>query len=269
MTTVAIIGAGNMGSAMAEAIFRANKGITIHLSNPSTKKLEKVKNQFPEINIFSDNIEAIKGSDVIILAVKPWILPEVVAQLAPRIDIEKQIIVSVAGGVDFFSLERMFRDCCDCPDLISLRLFRAIPNTAIAVGKGMTFICSQKNDVLGLEMVSYLFSLMGEVAVIDENHIDAGTALCSCGIAYVFKAVQAATQAGVQLGFRPADALRYVNATVEGAIALLQQDGALPQTEIDKVTTPGGMTIKGINRLEHDAFPSAIINAIIAPLSKN
>ncbi|MDE6022656.1 MAG: pyrroline-5-carboxylate reductase, partial [Muribaculaceae bacterium] len=210
----------------------------------------------------------IKDSDVIILAVKPWILPDVVAQIAPHIDEEKHIIVSVAGGVDFFSFERMFYNCCDDKKIGHLRLFRVIPNTAIAVGKGMTFVCSQNDDAQGIEMVKYLFSLMGEVAVIDENHIDAGTALCSCGIAYVFKAVQAAVQAGVQLGFRPTDALRYVNATVEGAVALLQQDGALPQSEIDKVTTPGGMTIKGVNQLEHDAFPSAIINAILAPLSK-
>lgn len=269
MTTVSIIGAGNMGGAMAKAICQANNGISIRVSNPTTEKLDKLHDEFSEICIFTDNIEAIKGSDVILLAVKPWILPEVVTEIAPHINFEKQIIVSVAGGVDFFSFTNMFRDSIDNLDLDSLRLFRAIPNTAIAVGKGMTFVCSQKQDNSGIEVVKHIFSLMGEVALIDENHIDAGTALCSCGIAYVFKAVQAAVQAGVQLGFRPADALRYVNATVEGAITLLQQDGALPQSEIDKVTTPGGMTIKGINQLEHDAFPSAIINAILAPLSKN
>lgn len=263
-----IIGAGNMGGAMAKAICKADKGISVRVSNPSPEKLVKLRQEFPEISTFSDNVEAIKGAEVIILAVKPWILPDVVEEIAPYIDPETQIVVSVAGGVDFWSLSKMFGDYNEDLDMDALQLYRAIPNTAISVGKGMTFVCSQTKYASGLENVSNIFSLMGEVAVIDENHIDAGTALCSCGIAYVFKAVQAAVQAGVQLGFRPADALRYVNATVDGAIALLQQDGAIPQTEIDKVTTPGGMTIRGINQLEHDAFPSAIINAILAPLKK-
>ncbi len=267
--TVAIIGAGNMGSAMAKAICKANKEILVRISNPSPSKLEKLHNEFPELSTYSDNVEAIKGADVIILAVKPWILPAVIEEITPYIEAENRIVVSVAGGVDFVSFAKMFCVSSDSLDLTTLQLFRAIPNTAISVGKGMTFVCSEKVDNPGIDIVINIFSLMGEVALTDEKHIDAGTALCSCGIAYVFKAVQAAVQAGVQLGFRPADALRYVNATVDGAIALLQQDGALPQSEIDKVTTPGGMTIKGINQLEHDAFPSAIINAILAPLSKN
>lgn len=266
METIAIIGAGNMGGAMARAICKADKGISVRISNPSPEKLGKLQQEFPAISIFSDNIEAIKGADVIILAVKPWILPDVVDQIGPYVDPNTQIIVSVAGGVDFFQLSRMFADSSEELDMRKLQLFRAIPNTAISVGKGMTFVCSEDEYNSGIESVKNLFSLMSEVAVTDEKHIDAGTALCSCGIAYVFKAVQAAVQAGVQLGFRPADALRYVNATVDGAIALLQQDGALPQSEIDKVTTPGGMTIKGINQLEHDGLPSAIINAILAPL---
>ena len=109
---------------------------------------------------------------------------------------------------------------------------------------------------------------MGVVDVIEERLMDAATALSSCGIAYVFKFIQACVQAGVELGFKPADALRYVNATVDGAAALLSLPNTNPQCEIDKVTTPGGMTIKGINALEHSGFSSAVINAILTPLKK-
>lgn len=268
MTKVTIIGAGNMGSAMAKVLCRESLDMAVRVANPSVGKLERLKEEFPGISTFTDNAESITGADVIILAVKPWVLPEVVAQIAPHLDSEHQLIVSVAGGVDIESLTKMFGASCRNTDMRGLKLFRAIPNTAIALGKGMTFVSHNHRGDAGADLVRTIFSYMGEVGEIDERLMDAATALSSCGIAYVFKAVQAAVQAGVQLGFRPAEALRYVNATVSGASALLQAEGATPQTEIDKVTTPGGMTIKGINSLEHDGFASAIINAILAPLKK-
>lgn len=267
MTKVSIIGAGNMGGAMAQAL-GSHKNIEVRVANPSPGKLERIKRNFPYIDVFSDNVEAIKGADVIILAVKPWILPDVIKEIALHVDTKKQIIVSVAGGVDIESLTRMFRESCQEKGSGELRIFRVIPNTAISVQAGMTFISHNASGDNSFDIISHLFSLMGEVGEIEERLIDAATALSSCGIAYVFKAVQAAVQAGVQLGFRPTEALRYVNATIAGASALLNTEGATPQGEIDKVTTPGGMTIKGINSLEHDGFPSAIINAILTPLRK-
>lgn len=256
-----------MGGAMAQAL-GCHENIEVRVANPSPGKLERLKGNFPGIAVFSDNAEAIKGTDVIILAVKPWILGDVIKELAPHVDVKEQIIVSVAGGVDIESLTRMFHEACQEKDFDKLRIFRAIPNTAISVKAGMTFISQNACENTGVETINHLFSLMGEVGEIEERLIDAATALSSCGIAYVFKAVQAAVQAGVQLGFRPHEALRYVNATIAGASALLDIEGATPQAEIDKVTTPGGMTIKGINSLEHDGLPSAIINAILMPLRK-
>lgn len=252
---------------MARAL-GGHANIEVRVANPSPGKLERIKGYFPDIAVFSDNVEAIKEADVIILAVKPWILTDVIKELAPHVDAKGQIIVSVAGGVDIESLTRMFRETCQEKGFGELRIFRAIPNTAISVQAGMTFISHNANENSSVETIRHLFSLMGEVGEIEEHLMDAATALSSCGIAYVFKAVQAAVQAGVQLGFRPAEALRYVNATIAGASALLGIEGTTPQAEIDKVTTPGGMTIKGINSLEHDGFPSAIINAILTPLRK-
>ena len=132
----------------------------------------------------------------------------------------------------------------------------------------MTFIAARRADNNTLDSIVKMFGTMGEVAVIEERLMDAATAISSCGIAYVYKFIQACVQAGVELGFKPADALRYVCATVDGAAAMLSQPDAAPQTEIDKVTTPGGMTIKGINSLEHNGFTSAVINAILAPVKK-
>lgn len=257
-----------MGSAMARALCLYGREVEVSVSNPTSAKLEKLKNEFPEIQIFNDNAEAIKGCDVMILAVKPWIINDVIEQISPIIDVERQILVSVAGGIEISTIESMIHLSCLNDNLKSLPIFRVIPNTAIAHGQGMTFISHNPEGSKSKELIKTIFGYMGDTGDIPESQMDAATALSSCGIAYVFKGVQAAVQAGVQLGFKPTEALRYVNATVRGAAALLESDGATPQAEIDKVTTPGGMTIKGINSLEHDGFASAIINAILAPLGK-
>ncbi len=267
MTKVAIIGAGNMGGAIARGLCGSPE-FEVNVANPNMDKLLKLEEECPDINVFSNNTEAIKGADVVILAVKPWVLPDVVKDIAKHVDPEAQTVVSVAGGIDILTLTQMFEESCKKKDFSSLEIFRAIPNTAISVKAGMTFLSHNANGVCSAETIRELFLQMGEVGEIEESLMDAATALSSCGIAYVFKAVQAAVQAGVQLGFRPSEALRYVNATIAGACALLDEEGTTPQEEIDKVTTPGGMTIKGINSLEHDGFPSAIINAILTPLKK-
>lgn len=268
MTKVAIIGAGNMGGAIASALYRQATDTEVSISNPSTAKLNRLKDECPTLSVHTDNVKAIDEADIIILAVKPWILPEVVVQIAPVIEFRCQKIVSLAGGVDITAVKEMFVKTSTGQKAVEMKIYRAIPNTAISVGQGMTFVCSDKHGESDVAQIRDLFANMGKAAVIPESLIDAATALSSCGIAYVFKGIQAAVQAGVQLGFRPSEALGYVNATIAGAVALMEAEGLTPQEEIDKVTTPGGMTIKGINSLEHDAFPSAIINAILSPLAK-
>lgn len=261
---VAIIGAGNMGGAIARAL-AATGGYEIALSNPTLPKLEAFKAEFPDrfITVTTDNVEAVIDADVVILAVKPWLLGQVIEQIKPRLVYRRNTIVSLAGGVSIDALDAMLVR----GDELSA-VCRVIPDTALSVGKSMTFIAGRRADASTLQTVESLFRRMGEVAVIEERLMDAATALSSCGIAYVYKFIQACVQAGVELGFRPADALRYVCATVDGAAAMLSLPGAAPQTEIDKVTTPGGMTIKGINALEHSGFISAVINAILTPVRK-
>lgn len=264
---IAIIGAGSMGSAIACGLSRSEElaGIKVCVSNPSAGRLEALKSVLPAVDTVSSNIDAAKDADIVILAVKPWILPGVVGELRPYLDFRTQAIVSIAGGIDLPRLEEIIGE----KDGVRPMLFHVIPDTAISVGRGMTFIASRRAE--GTEtslVVEALFRSMGEVAVIEERLMGAATALSSCGIAYAFKYIQAAVQAGVQLGFRPKDALRYVTATVDGAVGLLQHDGLSPQEEIDRVTTPGGMTIKGINALEHHGFTSAVINGILEPLKR-
>ncbi|MBD5246663.1 MAG: pyrroline-5-carboxylate reductase [Barnesiella sp.] len=259
---VAVIGAGNMGGAVARALAAAG-GYDITVANPSLPKLEAIRAEYPAVTVTTDNVEAVVDADVVILAVKPWLLGQVIEQVKPRLVYRRNIIVSLAGGVSIDALDSMLMRGNELPAVC-----RVIPDTALSLGKSMTFIAGRRAEGEALEAVKGMFALMGEVAVIEERLMDAATALSSCGIAYVYKFMQAMVQAGVEMGFRPAEALRYVCATVDGAAAMLGQPGATAQGEIDKVTTPGGMTIKGINALEHAGFTSAVINAVLTPLKK-
>lgn len=259
----AIIGAGNMGAAIAIGLSSAPEKHHIVVSNPTQAKLDALRARCPGIATTTDNIEAATDADAIVLCVKPWILPQVIAWLKPTLRSKSPALISIAGGVDIDSLRQMLNLGADCPPL-----YHVIPDTAIMVSRGMTFIATDCADERLTEQVRQAFATMGNAAVVEQRLMPAATALSSCGIAYAYKYIQACVQAGVQLGFRPADALSYTIATVQGAAEMLSQLGTLPQQEIDRVTTPGGMTIKGVNELEHKGFTSAVISAILKPVER-
>jgi pyrroline-5-carboxylate reductase len=260
MKTITIIGAGNMGGAIA-ATLSSSPQIKVTVTNRSKSKLEKLQAQYPSLTITTDNVAAVKNADLVILAVKPWIMSEVITQIKDTLNYSQQAVVSIAGGMGLDTLDELLDKQGALP-----AIFHVIPDTAISVGHGMTFIAARRASDELKQFVKEAFSSMGEAAIVEERLMNAATALSSCGIAYAYKYVQACVQAGVQLGFRPDDALHYVLATVDGAVAMLRQNETLPQQEIDRVTTPGGMTIKGINELDHQGFTSAVIRAILKPL---
>lgn len=254
---VAIIGAGNMGGAIARGLAQGHyvRVQDITVTNPSMPKLEKLKVEFPAIQVSTDNHEA-ADADVVIVAVKPWKVEEVLKPLRLR---QPQVLVSVAAGMTFEDLAH-FVDT-------EMPMFRIIPNTAISLRASMTLIaCRNASEQQTLTMLD-LFNEMGLAMLIEEKQLAAATSLTSCGIAYVLKYVQAAMQAGVEAGIRPKDAMKMVAQTVEGAARLLlENEDTHPALEIEKVTTPGGITIKGVNSLEHDGFTSAVIKAIKASI---
>lgn len=203
----------------------------------------------------TDNKAASENADLIVIAVKPWIVENVLREICPT---EKQTLVVLAAGV---TAEKLIEWTGDKPKIVTV-----IPNTAIAVGKSMTFISTVNANEEQTEVVADVFRKMGEVLVVDSKHLIAGTVLASCGIAYAMRYVRAAMEGGVEIGFRADEARRIVLQTVAGAVSLLQETGAHPEAEIDKVTTAGGMTIKGLNEMEHSGFTSAVINGLKATL---
>ena len=259
---IAIIGAGNMGGAIAAGLA---KGTKVHAGQiictaRTQKTLDKIRLTDPEITVTTDNIMAVKEADVVILAVKPWLMENLLYDLRDHFDCSRQIFISVAAGI---TLEQLCGWICPtAPSAVPV--FRAIPNTAAAVLSSMTFISSANADEAKIRLVCDIFDEMGCTMHVEERLIAAGTALASCGIAFAMRYIRAASEGGVEIGFRPDEARKIVEYTVKGAAELLLANNSHPEEEIDKVTTAGGITIKGLNEMEHEGFTSAVIKGLKA-----
>ncbi len=256
---IAIIGGGNLGTAIAEGLllskFSTAQQITVTKRNTSTLSTLAEKG----VTITHDNVEAATLSDVIIIAVKPFQTPEVLQSIKNNLSGDK-LLISVVTGV---SLKEM-------QDVIGkeIPLVRAMPNTAIAIRESMTCICSTGVGTEQLAYVHELLSRLGKVVTIDEKLMEAATVLGACGIAYAMRFIRANIQGGIEIGFDAKTASLIAAQTVKGAAELLIQTGMHPEQEIDKVTTPKGCTIAGLNEMEHRGFSSSLIRGVVASYKK-
>ncbi len=260
---IGIIGCGNIGSAIAEGLARCAtiKNENLHVSDPSQTRLEDLKNK--GINTHRSNVEIAQLTDVIIVAVKPWLVATVAEEIKSHIDYNRQIVVSVAAGVDLQQLSAFFEHNNQIPTL-----FRMIPNTAIAIGKGVLTIAHSNATAEQLATVKGIFAELGEVFVVPEAQLNAFMSLSSCGIAYAFRYIRAAVEGAVEMGIPSDVAQQVVAQTVIGAAELLHANASHPEAEIDRVTTPGGITIKGLNEMEAHGFSNAVIKGLKASLIK-
>ena len=252
---VAIIGAGNMGGAIALGMAKGTivNAKNIVVADPSQANLDRLIQQVPEMNTTANNAEAVKDADIVILAVKPWLVEIVLKDLPLK---EQQILVSIAAGVSTEKLAGYTNN--------GMTIFRLIPNTAISQMASVTFVTSNNATEEQQQLILDIFNEMGLAMPIQEKDMGAATALASCGIAYALKYIHAGMQAGIEMGIYPKDAMTMVAQSMKGAAELILNNDTHPATEIDKVCTPGGITIKGINELEHNGFSSAIIKAMKA-----
>ena len=255
---IAIIGAGNMGGAIARGLAYSNVDINIAVADLAQDKLDELKAEYACIETSTDSKSIVADADVVLLAVKPWRVEPVVKSVLPALDLSRQIILSIAAGVDIATLTGWLGNN-------EAVVFRAIPNTAISILQSMTFVShSATASSQQIADVEAIFNALGKAAVIEERLMGAATSLCSCGIAFAMRYVRAATEGGVELGIYPNDAKQYVLQTLRGAVELLEATGNNPEVEIDKVTTPGGITIKGLNAMEAHGFTTAVIEGLKA-----
>ena len=281
---IAIIGTGNMGGAIAKGLIKSStcSPEEISCTAKSENTLNKLRGYNPALHVTHDNKEAVQGADSVILSVKPWLIGDVIEEIRPVIDLKHQLIVSVAAGISLrdltlllvpdyeqYETERIIARAEErepvFPDTFAEPvLFRVVPNTAAEVLESVTFIASRGATGEQTESIRQLFSSIGYTMVVEEKLIPAGTSLASCGIAFAMRYIRAAMEGGVELGFRPQEAASIVEHTVMGAAKLLIESGMHPEAEIDKVTTAGGITIKGLNAMEREGFSNAVIEGLKA-----
>lgn len=245
---ITIIGAGNMGGALAKGWAKSMdmQQNNIVVTARSQAKLEKISKEYPEIVTSLDNKAAVADADIVVIAVKPWHVDDLLQSLSGCLD--GKLVVSVAANVRNRDVQ-----------------VYAIPNIAAEFGESMTFILDNDNKA-DVDKVASLFELVGKVMVTDEKSMSAGNMMAGCGIAYVMRFIRAMMEGGVEMGLYPDNAKEISMQTMLGAITLLKETGLHPEAAVDKVTTPGGLTIKGLNELDHAGFNSAVIRCLKAGL---
>lgn len=255
---IAIIGAGNMGGAIARGLATGSivsaQDITVTAHTQAT--LDRLQADVPALHTTLSNREACEGASIVMLCVKPWLVQQVLEEVYPAINASNPLIVNVAAGITFEQLQQMLAGD-------QRPMARVIPNTAISIKQSPTLMCF--NDQMSeaqRQLLCALFDELGQAIVLDEAHMAAGTAITSCGIAYAFAYIKAAMQGAIELGFYPHVAKQMIDQTVKGAVELLEHNGSTPDQEIYKVCTPGGITIKGLNEMTKEGFDNAVIQGL-------
>lgn len=248
-----------MGGATVEGLIKGQyfKNEDITVADPSQAVMEKFAKM--GISVTTDNKLAADTADIVCVVVKPWLVERVLKDIKPELDAKRQILIVIAAGVSSESIKAWLGESCP-------PLFLVIPNIAIAEMASMTFVVPVGASEKDIKTVTEIFDEMGSTLITDEQHLAAGTTLASCGIAYAMRYVRAASEGGVELGFKADDAKAIVMQTMKGAVELLEASGMHPEAAIDLVTTPGGVTIKGLNEMEHAGFTSAVIRGLKAGL---
>ncbi len=256
---ITIIGGGNLGQAIAKGIINSNiiEANNLTVTRRRVKLLQNLKEL--GINTISDNKEAVSDANIIFIGVKPYQINEILEEIDDHIQ-PNTIIISLATGISSQQINDQLSK--------KLPIFRAMPNTAVAIGQSMTCISAFNASEQDQEYVLTLFKQVGEAIIITEELMSSATVLAACGIAFALRFIRAATQGGIEIGFGAETALQIASQTVKGAADLLIKAGTHPEQEIDKVTTPRGVTISGLNEMEHQGFSSSLIKGLLTSFNK-
>ncbi len=257
---IVIIGGGNLGSAIAQGLVKAKLSIAsnITITRRNLGKIEHLKKE--GFKLSSDNNSSVKAATLILLCVQPKQLAGLLTEISPSLDGKKHILVSTITGITTDEISSHLQK--------KVPIVRAMPNTAIAIGTSMTCMCSKDASEKQLKDIKDLFDGLGTTLIIEERLMKAATVLAASGIAFFLRYIRAATQGGIQLGFDAEEAQLIAAQTAKGAASLLLTQDSHPEIEIDKVTTPEGCTIAGLNEMEHQGLSSALIKGIISSYEK-
>jgi pyrroline-5-carboxylate reductase len=258
--TISILGGGNLGLSIAEGLIRsgmvdADNLIVTDRPIPGVKK-----RNIPGVEITYDNVEAVKKSDYLFFCVQPKQLYDLLDEIKDSLEPERHVILSTVTGFHIKkTLELVGKE---------LQVFRIMPNTAISICESMTCISTNTKSEALKEEIANFFDKLGETIFISEELMASSTVLAGSGIAFAHRYIRAASQGGIEIGFDSETAQYIAAQTVKGAASLLLKRGYHPEREIDKVTTPQGVTISGLNEMEHQGFSSALIKGLLTSFNK-
>ena len=255
---IAIIGAGNLGLSIAKGVLHSNGATTMYLTKRNIGDIEDFK-KYGNVSVTTDNREAVQNSDILIFAVQPNHIEKLLLEIKDLLT-GNHIIISTITGFGISKIEEVVGK--------EHTIIRSMPNTAISVGRSMTCICGNENGKKRIDLAKAIFNRMGHSLEIPEEQMQAATVICASGVAFWMRLIRATTQGAIQLGFDAREAQELAMHTCNGAASLLIASGNHPEEEIDKVTTPMGCTIKGLNEMEHQGLSSSLIRGIVASFDK-
>ncbi|UXP31328.1 pyrroline-5-carboxylate reductase [Reichenbachiella agarivorans] len=258
---IALIGVGNLGLSIAKGLVdQTNFDVEqLVLTKRNVSNLDGWK-KHPHVLVTPSNIDAVRASDIIILCVQPSQINTILNEIKDELDEKRHLLISTITG----------RKIQDIADVIGKKvaIIRSMPNTAISVRESMTCLSTNANGKAKIGLAEEIFNAMGETMVIDENKMQAATVVCASGIAFWMRLIRATTQGAIQLGFDAPDAKEMATQACLGAATLLLESGNHPEEEIDRVTTPMGCTISGLNEMEHEGMSSALIKGLMKSYEK-
>jgi pyrroline-5-carboxylate reductase len=257
---IAIIGCGNIGISIINGLLKAKSIPPENITATRRNIGELSQLEGTCVKLTNDNVAAVKESTLIIIAVKPYNIAGVLDEIKDHLNAGQHILISVTAGITIGEISKSVGN--------EVTVFRAMPNISASVCKSVSCICHNGASKEETESVKALFDYVGTTMTIGEDLMESATILGACGIAYVLRFIRAMIQGGIQIGFDAVTASAIVNHTVKGAAELLIEGHQHPEFEIDKVTTPKGCTIVGLNEMEHNGFSSSLIKGLVASFEK-
>jgi pyrroline-5-carboxylate reductase len=251
-----IIGGGNLGTALAIGMSKFLPGSGITITRRNIQQIQFLENL--GVSVSFNNIFKIDQADIIILTIKPYQVDTVLSEILPHIS--NKVIVSAVSGLSIDKLDEKTNH--------AHQVVRIMPNIAAQFGESATCVSfSEKNGEAGRKVLD-LFGHLGTALIIEEKLMDGATILGACGTAYALRYIRASMQAGIEIGFDAKTALAIASQTVKGAAQMTLEEKIHPEQLIDRVTTPQGCTIVGLNEMEHQGFSSSLIKGIKTSFDK-
>jgi len=256
---IGFIGGGNMAEAIIKGMLSSStiSGSNIFVSEPNKSRQKFLISEY-KIKVMKDNLDLVKKTDVLIVAVKPQIIRQVLKDVTEHIN-EKKLVISVAAGVPISQIEKALSNS----KKKKLSIVRTMPNTPSVVQEGVTAITAGKGvGKSDLKISHEIFQSVGRTVEVPEDQIDAVTGLSGSGPAYIFMIIEALSDAGVKMGLSRNVANELTIQTVLGSALLVRETGTSPGELKNRVTSPGGTTIAGLHALEKGSLRATLMNAV-------